>query len=85
MILQQGASVLIAGLVVGFVVALAGSRLLNALLYDMNATDPATYSIREQRHRDSVRAQHRIARRHKCERYRGVQFRGRGADRGPFG
>jgi ABC-type antimicrobial peptide transport system permease subunit len=45
MILRQGASVAVAGLVVGFVVAVAGSRLLTALLYDVSATDPATYSI----------------------------------------
>jgi len=45
MILRQGASVAVAGLIVGFVVAVAGSRLLNALLYDVSATDPATYSV----------------------------------------
>jgi predicted permease len=45
MILRQGASVAVAGLVVGFVVAVAGSRLLTALLFEVSATDPATYSI----------------------------------------
>jgi predicted permease len=45
MILRQGGRVALAGLVVGLAFAAAGSRLLKALLFDVSATDPLTYTV----------------------------------------
>lgn len=43
MVLRQGGRVTALGLVAGLAVALPASRLLDALLFDVSATDPATY------------------------------------------
>jgi ABC-type antimicrobial peptide transport system permease subunit len=44
MILTQGGRVAVAGLAVGLLAAVAGSRLLGAILFGVSATDPATYA-----------------------------------------
>lgn len=43
MMLRQGMRLLVIGLVVGFAGALAASRVLRSLLFQVNATDPFTY------------------------------------------
>jgi putative ABC transport system permease protein len=45
MILTQGGRVAVAGLAVGLLAAVAGSRLLGAILFGVSATDPATYAV----------------------------------------
>jgi predicted permease len=44
MILRQGSAVALAGVVVGFSVALAGSRLVESLLYDVSPRDPGIFA-----------------------------------------
>ena len=44
MILRQGGLVTIAGIVVGLAAALAGSRLLGSLLYEVSARDPGVFA-----------------------------------------
>lgn len=43
MVLRQGVSLALAGLAVGTVVALAGTRLIRSFLYGVEAWDPATF------------------------------------------
>jgi ABC-type antimicrobial peptide transport system permease subunit len=43
MMLRQGMRLLVIGLVVGFAGALATSRVLRAMLFQVSATDPLTY------------------------------------------
>jgi putative ABC transport system permease protein len=40
---SQGAKVVLVGVVVGIGVAIASTRLLNALLYEVNASDPLVF------------------------------------------
>ena len=44
LILRQGGTVALAGIVVGFGAALAGSRLVESLLYDVSPRDPAIFA-----------------------------------------
>ncbi len=44
LILRQGGTVALAGIVVGFGAALAGSRLVESLLYDVSPRDPAVFA-----------------------------------------
>jgi putative ABC transport system permease protein len=44
MIVRQGGLVTIGGIVVGLTAALAGSRLLGSLLYDVSARDPGVFA-----------------------------------------
>ena len=44
MILLQGGTVALAGIAVGFSAALAGSRLVESLLYDVSPRDPAIFA-----------------------------------------
>jgi predicted permease len=43
MVVSQGAKVVLAGIVLGIATALASTRLLNRLLYDVNAVDPVVF------------------------------------------
>ena len=45
LILRQGGTVALAGIAVGFSAALAGSRLVESLLYDVSPRDPAIFAI----------------------------------------
>jgi ABC-type antimicrobial peptide transport system permease subunit len=44
MVMSQGAKVVLVGTVVGIAAALASTRLLAALLYDVNAVDPIVFA-----------------------------------------
>jgi putative ABC transport system permease protein len=44
MIVRQGATVALVGIAVGFGTALAGSRLVESLLYDVSPRDPAIFA-----------------------------------------
>jgi ABC-type antimicrobial peptide transport system permease subunit len=43
MVVSQGAKVVLAGIILGIATALASTRLLNRLLYDVNAVDPVVF------------------------------------------
>jgi len=45
MVLKQGLALACAGLVIGAAAALALTRLLGAMLYDVSASDPATFAL----------------------------------------
>jgi len=45
LILRQGGTVALAGIVVGFGAALAGSRLVESLLYGVSPRDPAIFAL----------------------------------------
>ena len=45
LILRQGGAVALVGLLVGLGGALAAARFLDALLFEMSSTDPATYAV----------------------------------------
>jgi ABC-type antimicrobial peptide transport system permease subunit len=45
MIVRQGGIVALAGIMVGLVVAWAGSRLIASLLYGVGPRDPAVFSV----------------------------------------
>jgi ABC-type antimicrobial peptide transport system permease subunit len=45
MIVRQGGIVALAGIVVGLIVAWAGSRFIASLLYGVGARDPAVFSV----------------------------------------
>jgi ABC-type antimicrobial peptide transport system permease subunit len=45
MVLKQGLALACAGLVIGAAAALALTRLLSAMLYDVSASDPATFAL----------------------------------------
>ena len=44
LVLSEGLVLLLAGLVLGVLVALGAAKLLSGLLYDVSPSDPATYS-----------------------------------------
>jgi len=45
MMLGQGMRLLVAGLIIGFIGAVAMSRVIRSLLFGVNANDPAIYGI----------------------------------------
>ena len=45
MIVRQGMSIAIAGLVLGVAAALALTRVMTSLLYEVTPTDPATFAV----------------------------------------
>jgi putative ABC transport system permease protein len=45
LILRQGGAVALVGIVVGFGAALAGSRLVESLLYNVSPRDPAIFAL----------------------------------------
>jgi len=44
MIVRQGGLVTVAGIITGLAIALAASRLLGSLLYEVSARDPAVFA-----------------------------------------
>jgi ABC-type antimicrobial peptide transport system permease subunit len=45
MIVRQGAAVALAGITVGLATTLAGSRLIESLLYGVSSRDPGIYAV----------------------------------------